>query len=187
MLGEANIPPAFDDATMPKVRQSPDVLRQVSEAMDGRLNLHLYGTAGTGKSFLAAALLRHELEAGRSGRFAVVPDLLALIRRSYRPNNGPSAEDVLDAVESVDLLVLDDLGAEKLVNSQGERSEWVLETLYRIVNSRYLNRRQTITTTNLGSRELYGRLGAPIMSRFLERCVVIAFTGSDRRLRGGQP
>jgi DNA replication protein DnaC len=63
----------------------------------------------------------------------------------------------------VDLLHLDDLGAER-------RTEWVLEQLYSIVNERWQDQRSIIVTTNLGLDQLREQLGARTVSRLLEIC-----------------
>ena len=78
---------------------------------------------------------------GARGFFYETRELLKLVRDTYA--GGDATEmDVLRPVLDADLLVLDDLGAEKT-------SEWVQETLGLVVNTRYSERRPTIFTTNL--------------------------------------
>ena len=78
---------------------------------------------------------------GARGLFYDVRDLLRVIRSTYNPLVRTAEMDILRPVMEADLLVLDDIGAEKT-------SEWVEETMNLIVNTRYNERRQTIFTTN---------------------------------------
>ena len=75
------------------------------------------------------------------GLFYDVRDLLRVIRSTYNPVVRTAEMDILRPVMDAELLVLDDLGAEK-------PSEWVEETMNLIVNTRYNERRPTIFTTN---------------------------------------
>lgn len=177
-LGVATIPPLYAEACMQDVRQPADFLARVEAAMHDGESILLSGRSGTGKTYLAVALLRAALEAGRDGRFVVVPDLLDRIRRAYG-DAGPGADEVVEAVERVDFLVLDDLGTE-------QATPWALEKLYQIVNARILNLRQMVITTNLDGPTLTRQLGQRIASRLAGACVRLQTSGPDRRL-GARP
>src|SRR3712207_8982740 len=83
--------------------------------------------------------------------------------------------ELLDQLTSVDLLHLDDLGAE---NS----SDWVLEQLYSIVNQRYEDEKSLVITTNLDPDELGKQIGDRTVSRIIEICGdFIPLSGHDRR------
>ena len=89
--------------------------------------------------------------------------------------------DVLRPVMEAELLVLDDLGAEKL-------SEWVEETMNLIVNTRYNERRPTIFTTNYEDlpddddlNTLKVRVGFRMHSRLREMCEFLEYDGADYR------
>ncbi len=133
------------------------------------------GPWGTGKTYYAIALLNSALDQGRPGMFATVPEMLAAIRRTCIPGTDVTAARLYDTIQAIDLLVLDDLGVEKV-------TDWVAETFYRILNARYLTRRQTILTTNATPAELNDRLGMGLVSRMAQMCVKIDFSGPDRRL-----
>ena len=101
---------------------------------------------------------------GARGLFYDVRDLLRVIRSTYNPVVRTAEMDILRPVMEAELLVLDDLGAEK-------PSEWVEETMNLIVNTRYNERRPTIFTTNyedlpdeadLGLAEGAGRVPAAL-------------------------
>ena len=95
--------------------------------------------------------------------------------------------DVLRPVLDADMLVLDDLGAEKT-------SEWVQETLGLVVNTRYSERRPTIFTTNLvdspeprDPNSMIVQLGARTRSRLFEMCEWVEMDGPDARAGRRQP
>src|SRR5918997_4630556 len=107
------------------------------------------------------------LAAERSGRSVAVysvPTLLAEIKNTYDREAGDSYMSLFRKLCSVDLLHLDDLGAEK-------RTEWVLEQLYAIVNERWQDERSIVVTTNIVDLdELREQIGARTVSRLLEIC-----------------
>ena len=78
----------------------------------------------------------------RSRLFLPDPELLRLVRETFNRGNDETEMDILRPVLEADLLVLDDLGAEKT-------SEWVQETLGLVINTRYNAQRATIFTSNL--------------------------------------
>jgi len=81
----------------------------------------------------------------------------------------------LDRIAAVDLLHIDDLGAE-------HRTEWVLEQLYTIINTRYEDERATVITSNLEPEQLAEQLGERIVSRLEGMCgEPLPFWGADAR------
>ena len=92
-----------------------------------------FGAVGTGKTTLA--MLVSQGRARRRAQVAIysLPRLLAEIRTTFDDDRGDSYVDLLDRLTAVDLLHIDDVGAEKT-------SPWVLEQLYAIVNARYEER-----------------------------------------------
>ena len=90
------------------------------------------------------------LEAGKTVAIYSLPKLLARIRQTYDAEpGGDSYLAFFERLTSVDLLHIDDLGAEK-------RSDWVLEQLYALVNERYEAQRSILVTTNLDARRAGG-------------------------------
>ena len=130
---------------------------------DGR-GLWLYGSSGTGKTTLAMLVSRTALEAGRSVAIYSLPKLLSRIRRTFDAESGEQSYSALfERLATVDLLHVDDLGAEN-------RTEWVLEQLYALVNERYEAQRSLVVTTNLEEHELEEQIGARVVSRLVEMC-----------------
>lgn len=156
-------------------------------------SVFLSGGVGVGKTHQAAALLvahwpryAHSnkvptawgpgwetMEHRLSIQWWNAPGLLEAIRHSY--NHPDAAPDHT----SCELLVLDDLGAEK-------PSEWVEERLYTIINYRYEQQLATIVTSNKTLTELGESIGARTASRLRELCEFrIRLTGGDRRKTAG--
>jgi DNA replication protein DnaC len=168
-------PPISDlAATAPDQIQS--VRRYVADVranLDAGRGLWIQGDVGTGKTTLAMLVSKAALDAGRSVAIYSLPRLLNLLRESMDSEGGML--DFMDRLTAVDLLHLDDLGAET-------KTDWVLEQLYSIVNARYEAERAIVATTNLMPDELSERLGARTVSRLVEICGdLIPLYGEDRR------
>jgi len=168
-------PPVSDIA-----RRAPDQIRSVrryvqaiEQNLDAGRGLWLQGDVGTGKTTLAMLVSKAALDAGRSVAIYSLPRLLNLLRESLDSQGGKL--DFMDRLTAVDLLHVDDLGAE-------HRTDWVLEQLYSIVNARYEAQRPIVATTNLMPDELSERLGARTVSRLVEICGdLIPLYGEDKR------
>ena len=139
--------------------------------------LWLMGDTGTGKTTLAMLVSKAALEDSRSVAIYSLPKLLARIRRTYDSEpGGDSYLSFFERLTSVDLLHIDDLGAEK-------RSDWVLEQLYALVNERYEAQRSMLVTTNLEPDELEEQIGPRTVSRLVEICgEPLPLFGPDRRV-----
>ena len=88
---------------------------------------------------------------------------------------------LLDGLSTVDLLHIDDVGAEKT-------TPWVLEQLYSIINSRYEEERAMLITTNLDHEALREQIGERTVSRLVEMCGdPLPLFGSDRRMEHDVP
>ena len=100
------------------------------------------GPVGTGKTSLAILVAKAAKDAGRSYAVYPVPRLLAEIKRTFDRDASDNYMGFFGRLCNVDVLVLDDLGAEK-------QTEWVLEQLFSIVNERWQDRRSIVVTTNI--------------------------------------
>ncbi len=150
-------------------------IESLGERLDAGRGLWLFGDTGTGKTTLAMLISKEALAAGRSVAIYSLPKLLARIRRTYDSEpGGDSYLAFFERLTSVDLLHIDDLGAEK-------RSDWVLEQLYSLINERYETQRSMLISTNLPHEELEEQIGARTVSRLSQICDQVGLFGDDRR------
>jgi DNA replication protein DnaC len=142
--------------------------------LDGGRGLWFMGPVGTGKTTLAMLVSKAALKAGRSVAIYSLPRLLNEIRDTHRAER--SHLDLLDRLIAVDLLHIDDVGAERT-------TDWVLEELYSIINGRYEDQRSVVITTNILDREaLCEQITERTVSRLTEMCDELPLLGHDRRM-----
>jgi DNA replication protein DnaC len=178
---------SFERPPVPEIaRVAPDVVqevrryvREIDANLDAGRGLWLMGDVGTGKTTLAMIVSKAAIDAGRSVAIYSLPRLLNLIRAAIETEAGMIG--FLEQLAAVDLLHIDDLGAENT-------TEWVLEQLYSIVNSRYEDERAMIVTTNLRYDELIEQLGERTVSRLVAICGDgLPLFGEDDRLKRRAP
>jgi DNA replication protein DnaC len=165
---------AIADVAGPQVRQVRAFVRDIDANLDAGRGLWLFGSVGTGKTTLAMLVSKAALDAGRSVAIYSLPRLLAEIRTTFDDDARSSYTELLDRLADVDLLHVDDVGAEKT-------SDWVLEQLYAIINARYEEERSVVITTNLEREDLVTQITERTVSRLEEMCEVLPLWGNDAR------
>jgi DNA replication protein DnaC len=154
---------------------------------EGR-GLLLVGDVGIGKTHLAVAIAQVLiLEKGVPCLFCDYRELLKRIQESYNPAVATTELQILTPVFEAEVLILDELGAQK-------PTDWVWDTVALILNTRYNDKRTTLITTNYpnapaalartaATREetLGDRIGERMRSRLAEMCVEIEMRGKDFR------
>lgn len=151
--------------------------------------LILYGSFGTGKSHLAAALVRHALEAGwRDCYFRVWTDYLRRLQASWRRRDDEDAESEADIVAELQhgrLVVIDDLDKRR-------PTDWTREVLFSVINHRYNAGLPTVLTFNYGPEDadpqapgrmaLEEYLGGAVLDRLIQSAfAVVDFDGPSYR------
>lgn len=127
----------------------------------GAESLILWGDPGNGKTHLAAAVHNKLSQDGLTVVFVSMPDLLSKIKASFNRNNAETEEQIMKALIKCDLLIIDDLGAEKT-------SDWVQEKVFEIVDGRYRRQKPIMATSNLNLRDLADHIGKRACDRLTE-------------------
>jgi DNA replication protein DnaC len=204
LVRRARIPASFEHATLDRfaggkhTSQGLMAAKQFArEFIPGQRTSGLLftGSVGTGKTHLAAGILRELAETkGVEGRFVDVRELLDKLRGSYDDNAQETQAQILRPLLTADLVVIDELGAAR-------PSDWVFETIELLIGGLYNRMTPTIVTTNLPNlgpgasaataageysraarpETLGDRIGARMWSRLQQMCRTVVMDGADYR------
>ena len=161
-----------DNGKCPQMDMAHSYVASWEQIKAGNHGLILWGKVGTGKSYFAAcianALMEREISVCMTNFAAILNDLAA----SYKDRN-----EYIARLCSFPLLILDDFGMER-------GTEYGLEQVYNVVDSRYRSQKPLIVTTNLTLEELQNpedTAHSRIYDRLLEMCCPVFFTGENIR------
>lgn len=141
-------------------------------------SLLFHGHTGLGKTFLCNCIAKELLDRGYSVLYLTAQELFKLFEESrfHRDDMADDAKDVLDTLFTVDLLVIDDFGTEV-------QNAFTAPDLFHIINTRHLNQKSTLISTNLPIKELKELYSDRIISRLFGNSKVCRFIGDDIRLK----
>lgn len=129
-------------------------------------SLMVWGEPGNGKTHLAAAIASELSKKGYIVVFQSVPELLQRIRSTFNNENKENETQIMRALLECDLLILDDIGAEKT-------TEWVEEKLFNIIDGRYRKELPTLYTSNLQPKEIQNQVGKRSYDRMVETSLIV--------------
>lgn len=164
---------ANDKGYNPEIRKAHDYVAHWEEMKEKSLGLLLWGDVGTGKSFFAGCIANALLEKG-------IPVLMTNFSRILNTLTGMYSDDrnrFIDSLNKYSLLIIDDLGIER-------GTEFSLEQVFNVIDSRYRSKKPMIVTTNLTLNELKHPVDlahARIYDRILERCVPLKINNQNIR------
>jgi len=138
-------------------------------------NLLLTGATGVGKTFLSACIAREVTEQGFSVVYDTAATIFRVMENEYFHRGEEDNSFAVDRFLRCDLLIMDDLGTELV-------TAFVQSALYRIINTRLMEGKSTVISTNLSPGELYERYTAQIFSRIEGEYEILPCFGDDIRI-----
>ena len=166
-----------DNGRSPQMHHARRYVEQWQTMRSENLGLLLWGGVGTGKSFLAGCIANALMEQEVPVRMTNFARILNELNSSFSGRN-----EVVDKLCRYPLLIIDDFGMER-------GTEYGLEQVYNVIDSRYRSRKPLIVTTNLTLEELQhpeDTAHARIYDRLLEMCSPLCFTGENLRKAAAQ-
>ncbi|MCG6551591.1 MAG: ATP-binding protein [Candidatus Magnetominusculus sp. LBB02] len=197
IMCRCGVPVKFSDAEQRSI--SADIL-QMAACVFNNEGLFIFGRPGVGKTHVAALCVRGFIlamepvfrqehgtvpqEVGYPA-FSTVADMLLAVRDSFRQKEF-SENDILKKYSSAPLVVLDDLGAEKV-------TEWSAKTLYSVINRRYADNLPLIITSAMNLKELEDRynaaspgIGSAIAVRISETSKILSLHAARKKAASGR-
>lgn len=162
-----------DSGINPEIQKAHDYVEHWPEMKEKSIGLLLWGDVGTGKSFFAGCIANALLEQGIS----VLMTNFAKILNTLTGMHFDDRNAYINSLNQYSLLIIDDLGAER-------NSEFALEQIFNVIDSRYRSKKPLIVTTNLTLEELYhppDTAHLRIYDRILERCVPLKINNQNIR------
>ena len=140
-------------------------------------NLFFYGTVGTGKSFLSGCIASELLQTGHSVIYFSASGLFdTLARYAFDSRAKEALSGFYEDLYNCDLLIIDDLGTEMT-------TQFTVSVLYQLLNTRLMEKKPVILSTNLTPGELASRYSPQIASRILGTYRLCQFCGDDIRFK----
>ena len=182
---QANLPHPAHPKTFENFQSRPgteDAIKACWQAVErqGPRALCLTGQPGCGKSHLLEATGRACLYRGRSVRYEFVPTLIDRLRHSHDDDSEQDVAELMAWYDRMDILLLDDVGSERM-------TPFGVEKLTELVNTRLIEERGLIITTNHNREELIDRVGPRLTSRMVQEnpdlgeMLVVRLTATDYR------
>jgi DNA replication protein DnaC len=178
---DAGVPARYADSSFsnfnstkqlaPIIKSVTDYCNELGQHFTDGRGIYMKGNAGSGKTHLAAAVLRFAMEKfpKRTYMFGPLSYTLFRLKRTFEKEGPCNDRDIIDKMVNADLAVIDDLGKE-------QDTPWVRSMAYTVINERYNDRRPTIYTTNDEYSDLAKRYEEATMSRIVGSCIGLDFS-----------
>lgn len=139
-------------------------------------NLYFYGTSGTGKTFMASCIANELIRFGKTVMYQSAYKLFQLMEDyKFSKINRDEYEEEYNSVYNSDLLIIDDLGTEFM-------TAYTCSVFFDILNTRILNKKSTIISTNLSVGNLAEKYTDRVSSRVIGNFDMMRFIGDDIRI-----
>lgn len=182
IVGEKTLNETFEHAE--KYEETSEIFNIIEnycqnfdKAIEKNTGLYIRGKVGRGKTFLTNCMY-NELRMKYSVLYISFNLYTAILQKGYE-NNKDRELEILEAIRTVDLLIIDDIGTKKM-------EEWATEKLFNLVDHRAISLKPLIVTSNCTFEELEERLQkydkhGRIVSRIKGMCLDLELLGEDRR------
>lgn len=187
---QSGIPKRFAESSFEHFEADSDVKKRIlatckkyADSFEDRLSmgggLVFCGKPGTGKTLLACAIANQIItDSLRVPVFTSVTKLARAVKDTYRKGSELTEQDVIDSFVNPDLLIIDEIGAQR-----GTETELLI--MQEVIDERYQQVRSTILLSNLPEQELGQYIGERAIDRMYEgKGAVLAFTWESYRRKG---
>lgn len=158
------------------IRKARNYVKHFDKMRADNIGLILYGGIGSGKTYIACSIANEIIS--KYSYTVKMRNFAQILNDLQKCGFELDRNEYINNITNATLLILDDFGIER-------NTEYVLEQVYNVINSRYLKTKPTIITTNLNFKDIEKKqedimLGR-IYSRIIEMCLPLRVTGIDRR------
>lgn len=153
--------------------------KDFSDNFENGLNLMLKGNAGTGKTYISSCIANRALARGKTVYYQTSYKLCETLEnvkfgKYENPDELSSAVSIIKYINSVDLLIIDDLGTEFI-------TQFTAAALFDLINTRLINNKSTVISTNLDFDSMEKLYSSRFTSRILGDFKIMIITGGDLR------
>lgn len=158
------------------IRKAKNYVKHFEEMREDNIGLLLYGSVGSGKTYLACAIANAIIT--EYSYTVKMRNFAQILNDLQKGGFNLDRNEYINSLTNSTLFILDDFGIER-------NTEYALEQIYNVINARYLKARPTIITTNLNFKDIETEqddvMLNRIYSRIIEMCLPLRVTGQDRR------
>lgn len=134
------------------------------------------GSTGVGKTYLSSCIAKAVIENGNSVLYETASKVVEILENNKFKNQYDTDYSGYNALYDVDLLIIDDLGTEF-------KTSYTLSAIYELINTRLINGKKIIISTNMSIKELKENYSERLSSRFIGEFLILEFIGKDLRTK----